>query len=106
MVLKYRVHEVAKDLGVNSKEIIGLVKKYTGHEKKHMTALESLELDIILDYYTQKNEVESFDEYFATRPKESRRAKLEEKAAEEDEKNKELKPDKKQKKITKRPQFL
>ena len=102
MVLKYRVYEVAKDLGVSSKEIIDLVKKYTGHEKKHMTALESLELDIVLDYYTQKNEVESFDEYFATRPKESRRAKIEEKTAEEDEKNKELKPDKKQKKDNKK----
>ena len=79
MVLKYRVYEVARDLGVASKEIIELVKKYTGHEKKHMTALEPSELDIILDYYTQKNQVENFDEYFATRPKGSRRLINEEK---------------------------
>lgn len=73
MVLKYRVYEVARDLGVASKDILELLKKYLGHEKKHMTALESDELDIILDYYTQKNEVESFDEYFATKPKSSKR---------------------------------
>ena len=102
MVLKYRVYEVARDLGVASKEIIELVKKYTGHEKKHMTALEPLELDIILDYYTQKNQVENFDEYFATRPKESRRLIKEEKAEDIVEKSKELKTEEKQKKENKK----
>ena len=102
MVLKYRVYEVARDLGVASKEIIELVKKYTGHEKKHMTALEPLELDIILDYYTQKNQVENFDEYFATRPKESRRLINEEKAEDIVEKSKELKTEEKQKKENKK----
>lgn len=102
MVLKYRVYEVARDLGVASKEIIELVKKYTGHEKKHMTALEPSELDIILDYYTQKNQVENFDEYFATRPKESRRLIKEEKAEDIVEKSKELKTEEKQKKENKK----
>ena len=102
MVLKYRVYEVARDLGVASKEIIELVKKYTGHEKKHMTALEPSELDIILDYYTQKNQVENFDEYFATRPKESRRLINEEKVEDTVEKGKELNPEKKQKKENKK----
>ena len=71
MMIKYRVHEVAKDLGIASKEIITLLKDYLGEEKKHMTALTEDELNFIFDYYTQKNQVENFDEYFASRkPKE------------------------------------
>ena len=34
MMIKYRVHEVAKDLGVASKEVIALLKEYIGQEKK------------------------------------------------------------------------
>ena len=64
MMIKYRVHEVAKDLGVASKEIIELLKNYLGEEKKHMTALTEEELNVIFEYYTQKNQVENFDKYF------------------------------------------
>lgn len=64
MVKKYRVHEVAKDFGVPSKEIISILMKYLGEEKKHMTCLTESELNIIFEYFTQKNQVKSFDEYF------------------------------------------
>lgn len=67
MMIKYRVHEVAKDLGVASKEVIALLKEYLGQEKKHMTALNEDELNIIFEYYTQKNQSESFDEYFKSK---------------------------------------
>ncbi len=72
MMIKYRVHEVAKDLGVASKEIIALLKTYLGQEKKHMTALSEDELNIIFEHYTQKNQSENFNEYFASKnqPKE------------------------------------
>ena len=65
-MIKYRVHEVAKDLGIPSKEVIALLKDYLGEEKKHMTALTDDELNVVLEHYTQKNQVESFDEYFAS----------------------------------------
>ena len=65
MMVKYRVHEVAKDLGVASKDIIALLKEKLGVEKKHMTALSSDELSFIFEYFTQKNQVENFDKYFA-----------------------------------------
>ncbi|MDL2232612.1 translation initiation factor IF-2 [Ruminococcaceae bacterium OttesenSCG-928-L11] len=64
MMEKYRVHEVAKDLGVPSKEIIELLGKYFDDTKKHMTALEPKELSVIFDHYTRQNTVETFDEYF------------------------------------------
>lgn len=64
-MIKYRVHEVAKDLGIASKEVIALLKEHLGEEKKHMTALTEDELNFIFEYYTQKNEVENFDKYFS-----------------------------------------
>ena len=50
MMIKYRVHEVAKDLGIASKEVIALLKDYLNEEKKHMTALTEDELNFIFDY--------------------------------------------------------
>ena len=63
---KYRVHEVAKDFGVKSKVVIDLLLEYFDDTKKHMTALEENELDIIFDSFTTEHAVDSFDAYFAT----------------------------------------
>ncbi|MDR1627292.1 MAG: translation initiation factor IF-2 [Oscillospiraceae bacterium] len=65
MIKKYRVYEVAKDLNTTSKEISALLKQLLGVDKKHMTSLEENELNIIFEYYTQKNQVENFDQYFS-----------------------------------------
>lgn len=64
MRLKYRVHELAKDLNVTNKEIIGVLAEYFEEPKKYMTALTDEELNIALEYFTQKNQKENFDEYF------------------------------------------
>ncbi|MBR5485220.1 MAG: translation initiation factor IF-2 [Oscillospiraceae bacterium] len=63
---KYRVHEVAKDLNVPSKDIIDLLGKHFDTPKKHMTALTSEELNLVFEHYTQNNQEKSFDEYFAS----------------------------------------
>ena len=74
MMDKYRVHEVAKDLEIPSKDVIELLdKKFPETPKKHMTALSDAELNTVFETYTQKNQVEIFDEYFA----EGERAKAE-----------------------------
>ncbi len=65
MMNKYRVHEVAKDFDKPSKAVIDLLGEYFEEPKKHMTALEEKELDVIFETFTQQNEVESFDAYFA-----------------------------------------
>ena len=67
MMIKYRVHEVAKDFGVTSKDVIALLKEHLNVEKKHMTALNEEELNFIFEYYTQKNQVVNFNEYFASK---------------------------------------
>lgn len=77
MLIKYRVHEVAKDFDIPSKDVVELLKKHFGDTKKHMTALTEDELDVVFDYYTQKNALESFDSYFALRDKKSEENKAE-----------------------------
>lgn len=67
MLIKYRVHEVSKDLNVPSKDVVELLKKHFGETKKHMTALKEEELDVVFDYYTQQMALDNFDEYFAVR---------------------------------------
>ncbi len=62
---KYRVHEVAKDFGKNSKEIADVLTKYATAPKNHMQVLEDRELSIIFDYMTQHNQVESIESIYA-----------------------------------------
>ena len=78
---KYRVHEVAKDFGINSKKILEILEGNSPEPRKHMTALEDAELDLIFDTITKENEVESFDEYFAA----GEREKAEKQAAAQNE---------------------
>ncbi len=62
---KYRVHEVAKDFGRNSKEIVDILTEYATAPKNHMQALEDRELSLIFEYLTQHNQVESIESVFA-----------------------------------------
>ena len=63
-LIKYRVHEVAKDFGLTSKVISGILTDYATTPKNHMQVLEEEELDLIFEYLTQHNEVESIEESF------------------------------------------
>ena len=63
--MKYKLGELIKDLNVTKKEVTDLLKQHFGGSKSHNTTLADEELDVIFDYFTQKNELESFDAYFA-----------------------------------------
>ncbi len=64
--VKYRIHEVAKDFGKQSKVVLDMLAEYFDDQKNHMTALEDRELDIVFETLSQQNMVDSFDDYFAT----------------------------------------
>ena len=81
---KYRVHEVAKDFGLNSKKVLAMLESKIPAERTHMAALDDRELDIIFETVTQENAVESFDAYFAAGEK----AKVEAEAKKRSEKKK------------------
>lgn len=65
MRLKYRVHELAKDLKVTNKEILQVLANYFDEPKKYMTALTDEELNVVFEYFTKKNQCENFDAYFS-----------------------------------------
>ncbi|MBM6724760.1 translation initiation factor IF-2 [Pseudoflavonifractor phocaeensis] len=62
---KYRVHEVAKDLNRNSKEITDILTQYATTPKNHMQPLSDRELSLIFEYLTQHNQVESIESIYA-----------------------------------------
>ena len=66
MIKKYKISDLAKDLNVTSKELIALFDEYTKDHKKASAVLSEEEINIALEIYSQKNEVESFDSYFAS----------------------------------------
>lgn len=74
MMLKYRVHEVAKDLNVPNKFVLDVLQKYCNETKKHMTALTEEELDLVLESFTQSHQAENFDAYFADNQPEAPKA--------------------------------
>ena len=63
-MIKYRVHEVAKDFNVASKVISQILTDYIAPPKNHMQVLENHELDVIFEYMTQHNQVASLEEIF------------------------------------------
>ena len=79
-MIKYKVRDVAKDLGVSVKEISDILEKNCGVTKKAMATLEESELNIVFDAVTQKNNVANFDKFFASRNKTAEPAKAEVKA--------------------------
>ena len=64
-MFKYRVHEVAKDFKLTTKAVTEILTEYASTPKNHMQVLTQDELDIIFDYLTQHNQINSLEEVFA-----------------------------------------
>ena len=69
MTKKVKLAEAAKDLKIENQELIDFLEKYDGTKRKNTTALTDEEMNIILENYSQKNQVESFDDYFESKNK-------------------------------------
>ncbi|MGN0174491.1 MAG: translation initiation factor IF-2 [Acutalibacteraceae bacterium] len=84
MLVKYKVNEVAKDFAKDTKDLLEILKeKFPERAFKNTTALEENELNFVFDYMTQKTEVKSFDEYFATGEKAQQKRDADKKAKKE-----------------------
>ena len=85
-MIKYRVHEVAKDFGTTYKALAEILTKYSEPPKNHMQVLSDRELNILFDYLTFHNQVASLDEIYAegrpAQPKEPEKAPEPEKTPE------------------------
>ena len=91
MTEKCKLNDLAKDLGVSNKELIDLIEARFGEQKKATAVLVDQELNYVVEYYSKKGEVKSFDQYFADgekkraerlAPKPAEQKKLQEKPAE------------------------
>ena len=94
MITKYKVSEVAKDFGLQNKDITDILAKHFDEPKKSQTALDTKELDVLFDVLTQENSVENFNAYFAMKKQEEKKPekkeapKKENKPAEKKQENK------------------
>ena len=80
MITKIKVSEIAKDFGLQNKDIIDILAKYFDEPKKSQTALDTKELDVLMDVLTQEHAVSDFNAYFAMKkPEEKPAPKKEEK---------------------------
>ena len=62
---KYRIHEVARDFGLGSKDVSDIMTEYFEPPKNHMQVLTEAELNLIFDVLTARNTVENFDKLMA-----------------------------------------
>ena len=85
MMVKYKVSDLAKDFGLQSKDIVAILVNELQSTKKTSSTLDEAELDLIFDVLTKENEVKSFDAYFETGAK-AREAAAKERKAEKDRK--------------------
>jgi len=65
MIVKYKVSELAKDLNIDSKEIIALLAKHYDEAKKTGSTLNEEELNVVFEHFTTLHAVKSLDAYFA-----------------------------------------
>ena len=78
-LVKYRLKEVAADFGVAPKVIAEVMEKFFEKPKSNTQVLTDEELNVVFDYMTLTNQIDSLEQVFAVQPK----PKAEEKPAEE-----------------------
>ena len=64
---KNKINDVAKDLGISGQELAEFVSTKFGTPRKPSASVTQDELNIILEHYSQNNQVDSFDPYYASR---------------------------------------
>ena len=62
--VKAKLNEVAKDIEVSNQELIDLLSDLGIKGKKATASLNEEELNLILETYSKKYEVKTFDDYF------------------------------------------
>ena len=80
MKKKYKLSDLAKDLKVVAKDLVENLKKYLDKPIKTTTTLTEEEANIAIELYSQKNQVNDFEEYFVL----AKEKKINSKSVEED----------------------
>ena len=64
MAIKYKLSELAKDFGMNAKEVGALLTQYGKVNKNGSQTLSDEELNIVFDAISQKNQIKSLADIF------------------------------------------
>ena len=83
---KYKLNELAKDLKLSNSQVIECLEKYKGETKKTVSSLSVDEVSFVMEYFTQSNQVENFNEFFANNVKPEKSKEEKPKAAKKTEK--------------------
>ncbi len=67
-LMKYRLKELAADFGMQPKEIAEIMGKFFEKPKSNTQVLTEEELNVLFDYITQTNQIESLAVVFAVQP--------------------------------------
>ena len=67
--IKYRVREVAADLGIAPKDVSEIVGKYFDRPKSYSQVLTDEQLNVFFEHFTQKNQIASLEQVFAAAQK-------------------------------------
>ncbi len=75
--VKYRLKEVAADLGIPPKEVTEIISKFFEKPKSNTQVLTDEELNVVFDCVTQAHQIDSLEQVFAVKPKETPKAEPE-----------------------------
>ena len=65
--IKVKLSDFAGDLGLPAQELIDCLKKLDDKVRKTSTPLTDVEMNFLLEFYTQAHQVANFDAYYADR---------------------------------------
>ena len=66
-MIKYQLSDLAKDLNMQTKDIINMIKEQFNTVRKPSAILTEKELNFIFEKVTLDNSVPNFDKYFASK---------------------------------------
>ena len=69
--VKYRLKEVAADLGITPKEVSEIISRFFEKPKSNTQILTDEELNVVFDCVTQAHQISSLEQVFAVKPKEA-----------------------------------
>ena len=73
-IVKYRLKEVASDLGITPKEVAEVLARFFEKPKSNTQILTDEELNVVFDCVTQAHQIDSLEQVFAVKPKETPKA--------------------------------
>ncbi|MDE7093350.1 MAG: translation initiation factor IF-2 N-terminal domain-containing protein, partial [Oscillospiraceae bacterium] len=103
MAKKIKLTDAARDLQISPKELVTFLEERLGEKKTTSSSVTEREFNLMLEFYSQRVNVTSFDDYFASKSKPKSAFVSETKKAGKQEPKKEFKKKSKSQKQAEKP---